>query len=383
VFVTLITDDSSNKVLVKKIVFLLRPASLALLLLIVSAATQAQNASSESAAQQNAAQLGPARQNAQQQRAGENMPESVTLRHTIEDWTKITLENSELAMAPPALGEVDQEPSYTRERWQVQWRDLDPIDLYIVKPKGVEKPPVVLYLYSTEVASKRPFINDGWCQRVTSGGFAAVAFVPALTEDRFQMRPMKQWFVSELQESLAETTHDVQMILNYLELRKEFDMSRVGTFGTGSGATVGILAAAADPRIKVLDLVNPWGDWPNWLHTSPLITPIERKDYVTPEFLAKVAPLEPLKWLPKLREQTIRIQIVDEETKLEKVSMENLAATAPPNAKIVRYPTLMQLKLASTQGRAFEWVKDQLQPPLVVQPDKSALADTSGSKAKP
>jgi len=30
---------------------------------------------------------------------------------------------------------------------------------------------------------------------------------------------MKEWFVSEMQESVGSTVHDVQMILNYLETR--------------------------------------------------------------------------------------------------------------------------------------------------------------------
>ena len=295
------------------------------------------------------------------QKGGSDVPNSITLRSTVEDWSEITLDKSELSMRPPTPGEFDNLETYSRERWQVQWRDLDPIDLYIIKPKGVEKPPVVFYLYSTEVASKQPFINDGWCQRVTRGGFAAVAFVPALTEDRFQMRPMKQWFLSELQEALGDTTHDVQMVLNLLEVRKDFDLSRVGIFGVGSGATVGILAAAADPRIKVLDLINPWGDWPKWLESTDLLRPIERKDFLTPEFLAKAAPLDPMKWLPKLTSQQIRIQIIDESTKQQKEAMDQLENAAPRNAKVVHFETVALHERATTQGGSFQWVKEKLQ----------------------
>jgi hypothetical protein len=313
----------------------------------------------------------------------EDAPKSVTLRHTVEDWSAITLEKSQLTMGPPNLGEIDKEKTYIRERWQVQWRDLDPIDLYIIKPQGVEKPRVVLYLYSSEVASKRPFINDAWCQRVTAGGFAAVGFVPALTEDRFQMRPMKEWYLSELQEALAETTHDVQMVLNYLELRKEFDLSQVGVFGTGSGAAVGILASASDSRIRVLDLVNPWGDWPNWLRSTPLLTALERKDYVTAEFLAKVAPLDPVRWLPQLSGQQIRIQIIDEDVKQEKESLDNLEAAVPKNAKVIHYATRTEHKSANAQGRSFHWVKDQLRPPLTPPAEKSAQADAPAHGTRP
>lgn len=318
-----------------------------------------------------------------QQGTGADAPASVTLRHTVEDWSVLTLDKSELTMRVPNLGEIDQEKTYTRERWQVQWRDMDPIDLYIVRPKGVEKPPVIFYLYSFEVASKRPFINDGWCQRVTADGFAAIGFVPALSEDRFQMRPMKQWYLSELQEALGETTHDVQMALKYLEQRQEFDLTRVGVFGTGSGATVGILAAAADPRIQTLDLVNPWGDWPSWMKTTQLVSPVERKDYVTADYLGKVAPLDPVKWLPKLGEHHIRIQIIDEQVKQEKTALDSIEAAAPQHAKVIHYTTVAEHKAASGKAPAFQWVKDQLRLSAPLSTLNSTPAENAKITAKP
>jgi len=105
---------------------------------------------------------------------------------------------------------------------------------------------------------------------LTKDGFAAVGFVSALTGHRYHDRPWREWFLSELQENLAKTAHDVQMVLDYLESRSDLDMSRVGMFGQGSGASIAILASAADPRIKVLDVLDPWGDWPTWITTSPL-----------------------------------------------------------------------------------------------------------------
>lgn len=72
-------------------------------------------------------------------------------------------------------------------------------------------------------------------------------------------------------------------------------------FGEGSGGAIATLAAAADPRIKAIHLVDPWGDWPHWLAQSPLIPAEERTGFLTPEFLQSVEPLDPLKFLPALR----------------------------------------------------------------------------------
>jgi hypothetical protein len=142
---------------------------------------------------------------------------------------------------------------FTRELVRVQWRIGDYIELSIVRPHGVEKPPVMLYLYDYNSDTDR-FRNETWCKQATQGGFAAVGFVSALSGQRYHApRPLKEWFVSEMQEALGTSTHDVQLILNYLTARDDFNVKTVGMFGQGSGGAVAVLAAAVDPRIEAED----------------------------------------------------------------------------------------------------------------------------------
>ena len=63
-----------------------------------------------------------------------------------EDMTSPGLATSHLKPAQP-LEFVTDNPRYTSELVRVQWRWGDPIDLYVIKPKGVKQPPVILYLY--------------------------------------------------------------------------------------------------------------------------------------------------------------------------------------------------------------------------------------------
>ena len=259
------------------------------------------------------------------------------------------------------LGEKDDFPQFTRELLQVKWRRGDPIDLYVIRPKGVANPPVILYLYSYPSETDR-FRNDDYCARVTRDGFAAIGFVSALTGHRYQNRPMKQWFVSELPEALGASVHDVQMILNYLSTRGDLDMSKVGMFGEGSGGTVAILSAAVDQRIKTVDLLDPWGDWPDWMAKSELIPDEERSNYVKPEFLEKVAPFDPVQWLPQLTSQHIRIQQVMDDSVTPKLAKERIESIAPRNAQVVRYDSTRDFFTAVSGGRIFQWAKEQLQP---------------------
>jgi hypothetical protein len=276
-----------------------------------------------------------------------------------EDLSSPSLVGSNLVPEPILFGERATYPEYTRELWRAQWRPDDPIDIYVTLPKGIKNPPVILYLYSYPADEDR-FRDNEFCKLVTSNGFAAVGFVAALTGPRYHNRPMREWFVSNLQESLATSAHDVQMILNYLASRGDLDMSHVGMYGDGSGATIAILAAAADSRIKALDLLEPWGDWPEWLAKSPLIPQQERPDYVTPKFLSSLSPLEPAKFLSKLDSRAVRLQIVASWTTTPKSAKERLEAAAPGTAEVRRYETSKPLVEAASSGKFFDWLKEHV-----------------------
>jgi dienelactone hydrolase len=289
---------------------------------------------------------------------GLDMKSGIPLYETIqEDWSSLQIGASKLEPMPPMVGGVDEQETFTRIMTRVQWRPGDPIDLWIFLPKGATKPPVVLYLYDGKDGR---FRDNSWAQRVTAGGVAAVAFVPALTGARFHDRPMRQWFVSELQEALGSTVHDVKFILDYLASTGKFDMNRVGMFGEGRGGTITILAAAADPRIKAVDALDPWGDWPDFLAKSPVIEPDPaRADYMKPEFLKKVAPLDPVKWLPELK-IPVRVQQIHDNDTTPVECKEAIKAAAPKQAEVLRFAALTDLGTREGGGRLYQWIKDKL-----------------------
>jgi hypothetical protein len=280
----------------------------------------------------------------------------------IEDFLTPSLKTSDLMAAEPLVGQVDtSDPTYTLELTRLQWRAADPIDLFIMKPTGVTNPPVILYLYSYPTDNE-VYLKSDFRKFLTKNGFAAVGFVSALTGERYHApRPMKEWFVSELPEALASSAHDVQMILNYLVTRQDLDMDRVGMFGEGSGATIAILAAAADARIKTLDLVNPWCDWPDWSAKTTMIPENERATLLKSEFLAAVAHLDPVKWLPELKTEKIRLRDVNSDAVTPAEARKKLEAVAVSNVEVVRYDDLKAFRGAISGGAAFDWIKQQMQ----------------------
>jgi hypothetical protein len=266
------------------------------------------------------------------------------------------------AATRPAVVATEKGPGFTRQLVRVEWRMGDPIDLWVMRPDGVEKPPVILYLYSYPSETDR-FRDDGYGQRVTRGGYAAVGFVSALTGQRYHGVPMKEWFVSDLPQVLVESAHDVQMILNYLSTRGDMDMNRVGIYGQGSGGTIAVLAAAADSRIKALNLLDPWGDWPDWMAQSMRVPNEERPRYLQSQFLKRVAPFDSLRWLPRLRGPAIRVEEVVTDGITPRICQKRIESAARrASGQVVQYKNVEELLVASTNGRAFQWTKDQLKP---------------------
>lgn len=277
---------------------------------------------------------------------------------TSESWSSLTLAGSDLAAMPPLTLERDSHQDFSREMVRVQWRDADPIYLFVMTPNGVKKPPVILYLYNYIQDTER-FRDEHFCQFITRNGFAAVGFSAALSGHRYHDRPMKEWFVSELPESLAVTTHDVEMIINYLGARGDIDVSRVGMFGEGSGGTVAVLAASADPRIKAIDLLDPWGDWPDWFATSTRIPPEERDSFMKPEFLKKVELDDPIRYLPNLT-IPVRYQYLNVAGTTPQKARDRIQAALPKQAvSTPKDKALAAYKL--TNGADYlDWLKQQV-----------------------
>ncbi len=298
-----------------------------------------------------------------------------------EDLSSLQVRNVPPEMLPSDREILDSTayPEFSRELVEGLWRPGDPIDLYIMKPRGVKKPPVILYLYSYSATADRRYLSPEFCRFLTKNGFAAVGFVANLTGQRYHDVPQKQWFVSELEGVLISTAHDVQFVLDYLEKRGDMDMTRVGMFGDGSGAAIAILAAAVDPRIKALDLLNPWGDWPDWFAHSTLVPESERADYLKPKFLKGLENFDPVQWLPELKTRQVRLQyIMKGVTVTPETAKKRIEAAAPANVKIVNYENTHEyLQNVALKGTGFDWIKEQLGADIPPHPEADTASQSS------
>lgn len=275
------------------------------------------------------------------------------------DTDPLDLEGGFLTALDPLLLQKDDGDSFIRELWVVQWRPNDPIYLYIILPRGVRRPPLVFYLYSYPAELDR-LRDDRFCRAVTDGGVAAVGFTPALTGHRYKNRPMREWFVSELREALVTTVQDVRMVLDYLGTRGDLDIARAGIFGQGSGGTIAILAAATEVRIKALDVINPWAAWQDWMQASAMVPDEERAHYLSPEYLARIAGLDPIQWMSALGQKRFRLTTILSDPLNPDICLKRIMGAAPQGAVIQVFPDSHAHAESLINNSIFDWIKDAL-----------------------
>ena len=84
----------------------------------------------------------------------------------LENLEELSLKGSSLTPIPPVPGGQMETADFTRDLFQMKWRKNDPMDVYVILPKGVTRPPVAIYLYGFPVEEGR-FRNDTFCKLVT------------------------------------------------------------------------------------------------------------------------------------------------------------------------------------------------------------------------
>jgi len=150
-------------------------------------------------------------------------------------------------------------------------------------------------------------------------------------------------------------------MIDYLETRDDLDTGRIGIFGQGSGGAISILAAAADHRIMAIDVMNPWGDWPDWLARSPVVPNEERADYTSAAFLEKVKPLDPLRWMDQLADRPFRVQETLFDEAVPDEVRRKMQEALPKTGQFASYADLNTYRAnVSSDGRMLDWMQDQL-----------------------
>ena len=132
-------------------------------------------------------------------------------------------------------------------------------------------------------------------------------------------------------EFTVQMVKDVTRALDVLLAQPSIDRTRIAVVGHDFGAMWGSLAVANDPRVTHFVYSAGTGSFSDWYLYTP-----KREGADRDAFIAKLAPLDPVKHLPKIAPRPVLLQFGtrDEHVKNETATAQAEAAKDPKTVKI-------------------------------------------------
>ena len=168
---------------------------------------------------------------------------------------------------------------------------------------------------------------------------------------------MHSWFPTRAREEdytrSVQQVRDLRRALDVLMAQPGVDRTRVAYVGHDFGAMYGTLAAAVDPRVTGFVFMAGTASFTDWFLYGPKLEGEARE-----KFIAQLAPLDPVRWVPKLRGPVL-MQFADTDEHVSTARREQLAAAAPKGTDVRVYKAGHALSEESTRER-LAWLRKTL-----------------------
>jgi fermentation-respiration switch protein FrsA (DUF1100 family) len=256
---------------------------------------------------------------------------------------------------------LDVRPASTADRGaagvqQITYAQLDGTRnaaTLVTPPASVPGPhPAVLFVHwygpPAPSSNRTQFLPDA-IELAAAGTISLLIDTPWSAEKWFPSRDGDRDYDFSVQQ-----VKDLRRALDVLLQQPGIDRTRVAYVGHDFGAMYGALASAADNRVTHVVYIAGTRSFSDWF----LFTP-KREGAARDAFIAQLAPLDPIRHLPKISPRPILMQFG---TKDRFVSAEAAAAQADavPGPKTVKmYEADHELTAAAARDR-IEWLKKQL-----------------------
>ena len=155
-------------------------------------------------------------------------------------------------------------------------------------------------------------------------------------------------------EFTVQMARDVRRALDVLLAQPRIDMTRVAVVGHDFGAMWGALAVAADPRVTHFVYAAGTSSFTDWYLYTPKREGAERD-----AFVAKLAPLDPINFLPKIAPRPVLLQFgtKDPHVKNEAAKAQADATKDPKTVRI--YDNAEHELIFQARLDRIAWIKEQ------------------------
>lgn len=196
-------------------------------------------------------------------------------------------------------------------------------------------------------SNRTQFIPDA-IELAKSGAVSLLVDTPWSKPTYFRERSRDGDYARSVQE-----VKELRRALDVLLSNPNIDRERVAFVGHDFGAMYGSLAASCDARTKAFVFMAGTQSFSDWFLYGP-----KPSEDVREKFIAGMAPLDPIKHLPKLK-CPILLQFADKDEHVSKERADALAAAALEPKTVRVYSAGHELNADATRDR-IAWLKQQL-----------------------
>lgn len=254
---------------------------------------------------------------------------------------------------------LDVEVTSTREQGSAVLRDVSYAMLdagvrnnaTIVEPKkpATGPRPAVLFVHwygpPRPTSNRTQFIPDA-VDLASSGVISLLIDTPWSDPEYFKKRKREEDYTRSVQQ-----VKDLRRALDVLLAQPNVDPARVAFVGHDFGAMYGVLEAANDPRIRAFVFMAGAPSFSDWFLYGPAMTPDVRQ-----KFIDQLAPLDPVRYLPKLQVPVLlQFAMKDEHVAKPRADM-IVAATRDPKG-VAWYDADHELNLADARRDRLGWIR--------------------------
>ena len=208
--------------------------------------------------------------------------------------------------------------------------------------------PAILFVHwyapPAPTSNRTQFIPDG-VALAQKGVTSLLIDTPWSLPTYFRSRVREEDYARSVQQ-----VRDLRRALDVLAAQPSIDSQRIAYVGHDFGAMYGTLAAAVDARVTHFVFMAGTASFSDWFLYGPKLEG-EARD----KFIAELAPLDPVKWLPKLRGPLL-LQFADNDEHVSTARREQLVAAAPKGAESRVYKAGQELNEQATRDR-LAWLR--------------------------